>query len=108
MKKKSTIILIAFSLILVILGIILLNKNNIIKSKSKLQIFDATYKCAKTPEKFYEDDKYIYYFPCIQSNSVYVKFPNGNKMLVTNALEAEKTTIKELLDAGLEVYKEEK
>ena len=42
------------------------------------------------------------------ANSVYVKFENGNKMLVVDALEANKATIDELIDAGLKVYKKEK
>lgn len=109
MKKKSIIVLSVLGLIILIIGIILLTKNNnIIKNKSKLEIIDATFTCAKTPEPFYEDDKYTYSFPCIKSSSVYVKFENGNKMLVVDALEAEKVTINELIEAGLEVYKEEK
>jgi len=108
MKKKSTIILSVLGVIFLIMGIILLTNNNIIKSKSKLQIIDATYACAQSIEKFYEDDKYTYSFPCVKSTSVYVKLENGNKMLVIDALESKKVTINELLDAGLEVYKQEK
>ncbi|MBQ2873149.1 MAG: hypothetical protein IJE89_04045 [Bacilli bacterium] len=108
MKKKTIIILSLLGLIILIVGIILLTKNNIIKGKSKLQIFDATYSCNQVIEKFYEDDKYIYSFPCTKSSSVYVKFENGNKMLVIDALESKKVTIEELIDAGLEVIKEEK
>ena len=100
MKKKSIIILIAAGLLILIIGIILLNKNNIIKGKSKLEIIDATYTCAKTPENFYEDDQYIYSFPCVKSKSIYVKFENGNKMLIVDALESKKVTINELIDAG--------
>ena len=108
MKKKSIIILTAAGLIILILAIILLTKNSIIKGQSKLRIIDATYACANSPEKFYEDDKYIYSFPCVKSSSIYVKFENGNKMLIVDALEADKVTIDELIDAGLEVYKQEK
>lgn len=108
MKKKSIIILIASGLIILIIGIILLNKNNIIKEKSKLEIIDATYTCAQALEQFYEDDNYTYSFPCVKSSSMYVKFENGNKMLIVDALEAKKVTIDELIDAGLEVYKQEK
>jgi len=64
--------------------------------------------CDQALEKFYEDDKYTYSFPCVQSSSTYVKFENGNKMLITDALEAKKVTIDELIDAGLKVYKQEK
>ena len=42
------------------------------------------------------------------ANSVYVKFENGNKMLVIDALESKKVTINELIDAGLKIYKNEK
>lgn len=108
MKKKSIIILISVGLIILLIGVILLNKNNIIVKQSKLEIIDATYTCVKSPEKFYEDDLYIYSFPCIQSKSMYVKFKNGNKMLIVDALEAKKVTIEELIEAGLEVYKQEK
>ena len=109
MKKKNIIIISVLGLIVLIIGIILLTTNNIIsKNKSKIEILDATYTCAQALEKFYEDDKYTYYFPCVKSNSVYVKFENGNKMLLTSALESEKVTINELLDAGLEVIKKEK
>ena len=108
MKKKPIIILAISGVIILILSIILLSKNNIIKEKSKLQIIDATYSCNKIKEKFYENDKHIYYFPCTQSTSIYVKFENGNKMLVTNALEANQVTIEELIDAGLKVHIENK
>ena len=108
MKKKTIIILDISGVILLIIGIILLTKTNIIKGKSKLQIFDATYACSQVTEKFYEDDKYIYSFPCVKSSSMYVKFENGNKMLITDALESKKVTIDELIRAGLDVIKEEK
>lgn len=108
MRKKSIIILSVLGVIILVMGIILLTKNNIIKGKSKLEIIDATYACAQSLEQFYEDDKYTYSFPCVKSSSVYVKFENGNKMLVTAALESNKVSIDELIDAGLEVYKQEK
>ena len=108
MKKKSIVILIAAGIIILVIGIILLNKSNIIKAKDRIEIIDATYACAQTIEKFYEDDKYTYSFPCVKSSSVYVKFDNGNKMLVVDALEADKVTIEELISAGLNVYKEKK
>ena len=108
MKKKPIIILTISGLIISILGIILLNNNIIIKAKSELQIIDATYSCNKIKEKFYENDKYIYSFPCTQSTTIYVKFKNGNKMLVTDALESNKVTLEELIDAGLKVDIEKK
>lgn len=108
MKKKSIIIISVLGFIILITAIILLTHNIVNNKNSKLQIIDATYACAQVIEQFYEDNEYTYSFPCAKSNSVYVKFENGNKMLVIDALEAKKVTIKELVDAGLEVYKNKK
>ena len=106
-KKKIIILICTFAVILIILAILLKNKNNMLQ-KNNIEIIDATYACANSPEKFYEDDNYIYYFPCKQSDSVFVKFSNGNKLLVTRALDEGKVTIDMLLKAGLNVNKVEK
>ena len=106
-KKRVLIVLILLSLIIVVLGIFLLRKNAEFDS-NKIEIIDATYICDTSVEKFYEDKNYVYYFPCIKSSSVFVKFKNGNKMLVVDALNQELVNIDELLNAGLEVYKEKK
>ena len=108
MKKNSIIIIAILGTIILITAIILLTTNNVIKSKSKIKIIDATYKCEQEQEQFYEDNTYIYSFPCIQSKSIYVKFENGNKMLVVDALEENKITIDKLINAGLKVYKTKK
>ncbi len=108
MKKKQIIILSALTLLFLIIGIIFLNKNKEL-SQNNIEIIDATYsKCNPPKEYFYEDNNYKYSFPCIKSNSIFVKFPNGNKMLVTEALNTGKVTIKELIKAGLEIISEKK
>lgn len=107
MKKKYIIIVLILAIIMGILGFILLFNNKKISEES-IVIIDATYSCASVKEDFYEDDKYIYSFPCIQSDSIFVKFSNGNKMLVVKALEEEKVTIDELINAGLNVLKRKK
>ena len=108
MKRKTIIaVLISLAVIAIVIGIFLAFKNKELRD-NKIQIIDASYMCAQAIEKFYEDDQYTYSFPCIKSSSVFVKFPNGNKMLVIKALEENKVTIKELIDAGLEVIKKEK
>lgn len=109
MKKKGLLIIVVLGCIALIIAIILLFSNNFkLNGKNNIEIIDATYSCSSILEKFYEDDKYIYSFPCIKSKSVFVKFSNGNKMLVVDALNEDKVTIKELLNAGLEVHKIEK
>lgn len=107
MKKRIIIILPMIAIIFIIIGFILLNKNEEI-AKEGIKILDATYNCAPYQEKFYEDDEYIYSFECVKSNSVYVKFEDGSKMLVKTALEEKKVSIDKLIDAGLEVIKKEK
>jgi len=109
MKKKIVlIVLIALGVATIIIGLVLYNKNIELKN-SKIKIFDATYPpCSSSYEKFYEDNEYIYYFTCSKSDSVFVKFPNGNKLLVNRALNENKVTINELIDAGLNIYKERK
>lgn len=108
MKKKIVIVLLFFTVVVVIIGISFLFSSNIAKNKNKLEIIDATYMCNNSVEKFYEDNEYTYSFPCVKSDSVYVKFENGNKMLVVDALKEKKVTIDELIAAGLDVYKNEK
>ena len=108
MKQKITIISLAvISILAIIIEVILLCKNTK-RTKSDIEIIDATYNCTKALELFYENDEYEYYFPCVKSTSIYVKFENGNKMLVVDALEQNKVTIDELIKAGLEVVKEKK
>lgn len=107
MKKKHIIIVSLVAIIAIVLGVFLSIKNKNLE-KNSIKIIDATYSCNQSHEKFYEDDNYVYYFPCIKSTSIFVKFPNGNKILVVKALEENKVTIDELIKAGLEVIKEEK
>lgn len=107
MKKKLIIIISLVAIIAIVLGVFLSIKNKNLE-KNSIKIIDATYSCNQSREKFYEDDNYVYYFPCIKSTSIFVKFPNGNKILVVKALEENKVTIDELIKAGLEVIKEDK
>ena len=108
MKKKTMIILLILTVIILIIGIILLILNNN-KSKRSIEIIDATFsKCNPPKEFFYEDKDNKYYYPCVKSTSIFVKFPNGNKMLINDALRDGKVNINELLKAGLEVITEKK
>ena len=106
-KNKIVILIIVLTLIIVIGGLLLFKKNKDLSEK-QIKIIDASYKCNKVKEIFYEDDNYIYSFPCEQSSATYVKFPNGNKMLVITALEEKKVTIDELIKAGLNINKDKK
>ena len=111
-KNKLVIIFIALAVIILVIALLLFNKNKELQAK-QIKVIDASYRTensdeCKTREIFYEDDKYVYSFPCIQSSSTYVKFANGNKMLVIKALEEQKVTIDELLKVYPNINKDNK
>lgn len=104
-KKRIIIFLIILSLIMIIVGILLSAKT---KKANDIKILDATYSCDTVVEDFYEDNEYIYSFPCSKSTSIFVLFKDGNKILVTKALAEKKVTIEELEKAGLVMQKRKK
>lgn len=100
LKQKPIIVVSLLGIIILIIGIIIFYMNKVIFNNSKLEIIDASYTCVQGGFAFYEDESYIYYFPCTNSEkSMYVKFENGNKMLIVDALEREIVTIDELVKA---------
>lgn len=82
-------------------------------------VFDASYvvdivdkvkennlSCAEAIEEFYKDKEYIYYFSCIKSESVIVKYDNGAEETVKSALKAGRISIGDLDNFGIEYFKE--
>ena len=43
--------------------------------------------CAEALESFYEDNKYTYYWSCIKNEYMIVKYDNGAKELISDALK---------------------
>lgn len=107
MKKKWIFIFIIAGFILFGFALLFMNINNKNADES-IEIIDATYACDNVYEEFFSDDDYIYYFPCYKSSSIYVKYTNGNKELVVDALNNNNVTIKDLENAGLKFYKKER
>lgn len=78
-----------------------------------LEIVDRTveindFACDTMLEKFYEDDNYIYYFDCVKSNYVVVKFKDNSQMTVEEALKIKKISIKDLDEYKIDYIKESK
>lgn len=73
---------------------------------NEFTIVDETITCAEALEEIYRDDEYIYYLPCIKSATIFLKYDNGEKITVKEALDDEKVTIDKLIKEGLKVYKE--
>lgn len=61
--------------------------------------------CDEALEGFYQDDEYIYYYNCIKSSHVLVKFKDGSQMTVAEALKSEFITIKDLDEYKIEYIK---
>lgn len=65
------------------------------------EIIDTTkeiknFSCAEALEEFYSDDEYTYYFDCIKSSYVLVRYTNGIQLSVSKSLKYGYITIKDL------------
>lgn len=70
-----------------------------------VDIIDRTEAADQMVEPFWEDDKFIYSFPCIQSNSVFALMYDGREILLVDALELGYITPKEFDNLGFKYYK---
>lgn len=64
--------------------------------------------CAEALEQFFEDEKYEYYYNCIKSEYVIVKYENGLEETVTKALKKSIIKISDLDTYGIKYIKMEK
>src|SRR5574344_1799555 len=88
-------------------GINALNSNIICPKDKDYIIVDTTDVCAEALEQFYEDENYVYYYPCIKDNTTFIK-TNSEQLKISDALKQNKITIEELKTSGLSFYKEER
>jgi len=77
------------------------------------EIVDTTkeiknFACAEALEQFYEDENYDYYYDCIKSKYIIVKYENGYEETVTNALKYGTITISDLDKYNISYIKYEK
>lgn len=66
------------------------------------------YMCAMAIEKFYEDEKYEYYFNCIKSGSIIVKYDSGHEENIKDALAAGNIEISDLKEYNIDYFVERK
>lgn len=57
---------------------------------------DTNYTCDTALEKIYEDDKNEYYFNCIKSQDIIVKYVNGERENIKSALKRGSVSLKDL------------
>lgn len=69
-------------------------------------IIDNTSTCAQSLEKIYNDGMYDYFLPCVKSSKVFVKFSNGVKILMKEALARRYITPQDVLDKGYNLLKQ--
>lgn len=87
--------------------------NNLIITKKVESIVDKTenlddFACAEALEQFYEDDDYTYYYSCIKSEYIVVKYTDGTEETVSKALKNKTIKISDLEDYNIKYYKYEK
>lgn len=71
------------------------------QTNKDLEIIDTTknikdFACAETLEEFYQDENYTYYYNCIKSKYIIVKYEDGSEETVENALKNGTITIEDL------------
>lgn len=131
MKKKIAIILGIIIAILLAIGVMYLTDRHMMKNNKPvvfstwgynyappettyeiLEIMDKTkdtnYTCAMALEKIYEDDTNEYYFNCIKSQDIIVKYINGYEENVKVALNKGHITLKDLDTFGIGYMTEKK
>ncbi len=78
----------------------------------KIEIIDKTKEsnisCDEAEQKFYEDENFTYYYPCIKSEYVIVKYSDGSQETVEEALAKEKIKIGDLDKFDIHYIKESK
>lgn len=105
---KKILIIISVILVLFIPIFSVLKKDNNTKSITIIDKTKTEFACSDTLEYFYQDEKYIYYFPCLKSHYVIVKYPDGSEENVEYALNSKHITIEDLILNDIEFYKKEK
>lgn len=70
-----------------------------------VEIIDRTEMADQMLEPFWEDEKFVYYFPCIQSQSVYARLYDGREMLLVEALKAGYITPEEFESFNFKCYR---
>ena len=89
------------------------NKDSVPPIEYAFVIVDQTedmdnFMCAEAMEQFYEDDNYVYYYSCMKSKYVVVKYANGFEETVEEALKYKSIKISDLDKYGINYYKEPK
>jgi len=74
------------------------------------EIVDTTkdikdFSCAEMLEEFYKDSNYTYYYSCIKSSYVLVKFKDGSQMTVSKALNKGYISINDLDEYKIDYMK---
>ncbi len=89
-------------------SIITTKEIEIISIINDFEIINETYVCDMALENIYEDDNYKYYLSCIMSDTLFIKFNNGKKYTIKEALNNNLVTTNAIIDKGFNLIKEPK
>lgn len=102
LNKKDWLKVISVTVIfLIIVLAFIVIKNNDTDNNYSIEFIDESTVCKEEKEKFYENEKYIYYFNCLKSDKVYVRFNGKDKYLLKDILN-NNTTKYEITENDLE------
>lgn len=95
-SKQNYIKIFIFIFIVILISVLIVKYRNNLYDKNlneymqthnpKIQIIDDTIICDEALEKFYEDELFTYYYPCIKSDKVYALINDKEKYLVKDIL----------------------
>lgn len=78
-------------------------KIEVIALNDNFEIIDETEVCAQALEEIYETEFNKYYLPCIKSSQVFIKFANGNKYSIKEALNNGYVTAEQIINKGFNI-----
>lgn len=104
--KIFSIIFIVFMVFLVAVAIrtklytdIVINKGYF--NTDMFEIVDESESCDDALEYLYEDEDNIYYLPCIKSDKVFLKYPDGKMLTLKDALIRNDISIEDVIEKNL-------
>ena len=111
-KKDWIKVIVVIVIFIVIIFSLIVIKNNDLNNNYSVEFIDESTTCKEGQEKIYESEKYIYYFNCLKSDKVYVRFNGKDKYLLKDILNNNPTkyeiTEHDLDYPGIGIIKEAK
>ena len=89
-----------FILVFLLVGCSLVGSSQeLVNEKYGYRVYkEKQYECSEALENVYEDDEYVYYFPCLESQFYVIKNQDDEIFDIYDLIEQELLTIEEIYD----------